>query len=325
MNLRHAQGKRPGDRLRSLARRFCSDDTLKRVIDPLIADLQFEGASVRGRVLGYLAFWQTVGLCATRSAAGGMRAWAAADSHAIGRTLGYSAAIITALVCLLALMPLAAVLQRADVHPKSLTFLYIVPQAIPLAMAFGLPLGILVGLRGRPATTRIQSSVIGLAVICGALAFVVCAWVIPETNQAFRESLFNPPRFLARGANELTLAELTARLAALKSTSGVEARAYVLSFHTRLAASVAPVVWGIFALSLASVTRRTLLSTAIFVLAAIIYIAFATFVIAGGTDTFFWLPIAYVIWLPNVLFALMTLPLWIAARTSRASDGRATG
>jgi len=88
---------------------------------------------------------------------------------------------------------------------------------------------------------------------------------------------------------------------------------------------VAPVVWGIFALSLASVTRRTLLSTTIFVLAAIIYIAFATFVIAGGTDTFFWLPIAYVIWLPNVLFALMTLPLWIAARTSRASDGRATG
>jgi lipopolysaccharide export LptBFGC system permease protein LptF len=146
------------------------------------------------------------------------------------------------------------------------------------------------------------------------MAFVVCAWVIPETNQAFRESLFNPPRFLARGANELTFPELTARLAALKSTSGVEARAYVLSFHTRLAASVAPVVWGIFALSLASVTRRTLLSTTIFVLAAIIYIAFATFVI-GGTDTFFWLPIAYVIWLPNLLFALMTFALWIAART----------
>jgi lipopolysaccharide export LptBFGC system permease protein LptF len=319
----------PGHRLRSFARRFCSLGTTQRVVDPLIADLQFEyqravadGRIWRARwqlIAGYAAFWQTLGLCTARAAGARTRAWAAADDAAIGRTLGYSAAIITALVCLLALMPLAAVLQRADIHPKSSTFLYIVPQAIPLAMAFGLPLGILVGLRGRPATTRIQWSVIGLAVICGALAFVVCAWVIPETNQAFRESLFNPPRFLARGANELTLPELTARLAALKSTSGVEARAYVLSFHTRLAASVAPVVWGIFALSLASVTRRTLLSTTIFVLAAIIYIAFATFVIAGDTDAFFWLPIAYVIWLPNVLFALMTLALWTVSRREASS------
>src|SRR6185503_5559849 len=61
---------RPGSRLRSLARRMCSQSTMDRLIDPVIADLQCEYAQAirdhrrwrRRWILlrGYLAFWKAV-------------------------------------------------------------------------------------------------------------------------------------------------------------------------------------------------------------------------------------------------------------------------
>jgi hypothetical protein len=321
-----AQG-RPGGRLRALAARVCAPATRELLIDPLIADLQFEHARAtragrrwrarRLRLSACIAFWKTLGLCATRRAVVGTRAWAAADNHAMGRTLGYSAAIITALVLLLALLPLFAVLRRTDVHPGGLSLLYLVPQAIPIAFAFGLPLGILLGVRGRPSTRRIQWSVVGLSIVGAAFTFAVCAWVLPEANQAFRESLFNPPRFLARGANELTFGELRARLEELDRQSGLDSTSpFLYSYHARLAASAAPLIWGIFALVVSSVTRRTVLSTVVVVVAGITYIACASFIIDGDATLYPWLPLRYVIWLPNLLFALMTLGLWMASRRS---------
>jgi hypothetical protein len=315
----------PGHRLRALAARICAARTLESLIDPLIADLQFEhqravadGRLWRARwrqIAGYIAFWRMLALCAMRAATAGTRAWAAAESDGIGRTLGWSAAIIAALTLVLALMPIAAVLRRADVHPRGLSLLYLVPQAMPIALSFGLPLGILVGLRGRSSSERTRWSVVALAVIGAAASFVVCAWVLPETNQAFRQSLFNAPRFLARGANELSFGELSARLAALQQQDRLEETSTLLfSYHARLAASAAPLIWGIFALVLASVSRRTVLSMATLVLAGIIYIACATFII-NASATPAWLPPPYVIWLPNALFALMTLALWIRRRS----------
>jgi hypothetical protein len=324
-----------GDRLRAFARSFCTAETMERIIDPLIADLRFEHATAHRagrqwqarwrRIMGYVSFWRTLGMCATRSSVEKSRAWAAADGHAMGRTAGYSCAIIAVLMVLLALLPFYAVADHVNPHEFGKLFVYVLPQAIPIAVVFGLPMGILVALRGRPVTRRIGWSVLAITVVWMAITFSVCAWLLPETNQLFRETVVGRGRStgLARGANELTFRELTARLAALKSTAGVEARAYVFSFHARMAAAVAPVIWGIFALSMASVTRRTLLSTTIFVLAAITYIAYATFVIAGGTVTFFWLPIAYVIWLPNVLFALMTVVVYAASWESRPPEGPA--
>ena len=319
---------RPGDRLRAFARHICPPDTMERVIDPLIADVQFEHAAARRagrtwhahrrRIIGYVAFWRTLGMCATRTSGVAIRVWAAADGHAMGRTLGYSTALTAALMCLLALLPFYAVASRVDPHAFGKLFVSIVPQAIPLAVAFGLPLGILVALRGRPVKRRIGRSVLAVTIVWAAITFCICAWVLPEANQLFRETVVGRgrPTALAQGANELTLRELTARLAAMKTVAGVEARAYVFSFHARLAASAAPFIWGLFALALASVTRRTFLSAAIFVVAGITYIACAVAIINGGVETFRGLPIAYTIWLPNVCFALMTIALRVGASKS---------
>ena len=106
---------KPGHRLRELARRICAADTLERIVDPLIADLQFEhGGAVRaGRpwrarlrlLAGYLGFWKAIGVCATRAVICDTRRRASADDHAMGRTLAYSAATIAGLMLLLALLP----------------------------------------------------------------------------------------------------------------------------------------------------------------------------------------------------------------------------
>ena len=321
-----------GDRLRSFAQRVCAPATRERLIDPLIADLQFEHAQAtragrpwrarRLRLSACIAFWKTLGLCAMRRAAVGTCAWASADDHAMARTLGYSAAIITALVFLLVLMPLSAVLRRTDPHPPGMLFLYLVPQAIPLAVVFGLPLGILIGLRGRTATSRVRWNVIGLAIISAALAFVVCGWVLPEANQAFRLLVAGRPGYLAKGANELTFGELSAQLVALERQGRLDETSPLLySYHARLAASAAPLIWGIFAMVLASVTRRTLLSTLSVVVAGVTYIACASFIIDGSGTFYPWVPLRYVIWLPNVLFALMSLAVFIAARERRLGEG----
>ena len=113
-----------------------------------------------------------------------------------------------------------------------------------------------------------------------------------------------------------------AQLVALERQGRLDETSPLLySYHARLAASAAPLIWGIFAMVLASVTRRTLLSTLSVVVAGVTYIACASFIIDGSGTFYPWVPLRYVIWLPNVLFALMSLAVFIAARERRLGEG----
>jgi Lipopolysaccharide export system permease LptF/LptG len=311
----------PGDYLRSLARRVCSPDTMRRVIDPLLADLQFEhdnamkaGQILRARRLrfgGYLAFWRALGICATRASIGAIQA--ATDEAALGRTIGYSAAAIGAMALLLALLPFSQVERRVtDVNAGKL-FVYLLPQAVPLAIAFGLPLGIVVALRGRPVSRRVVWSVLAIAVSCAAISFVVCGWVLPAANHAFRVLVSGRP-FPANGANELTLPELTARLAWLRRRAAVnDILAFAFSYHARLAASFAPIVMALFALSLWTVTRRTLVSSIVIALALIVYVGYGAVVVIGPALSGGWPPMWAFIWFPNMFFAAMTVVVFICS------------
>lgn len=306
----------PGDHLRSLARRVCSPDTMRRVIDPLLADLQFEhdnamkaGQILRARRLqfgGYLAFWRALGICATRASIGAIQA---ADEGALGRTIGYSAAAISAIALLLALLPFSQVERRmTDVNPGKL-FVYLLPQAVPLAIAFGLPLGIVIARRGRSVTRHVVWSVLAIAVSCAAISFVVSGWVLPATNQAFRVLVSGQPN-VARGANELTLPEVTARLAWLRRRASVnDTLAFAFSYHARLAASFAPIVTALFALSLGTVTRRTLVSSIVIALALIVYVGYGAVVVIGPALSGGWPPLWAFIWFPNIMFGALSLVL----------------
>jgi Lipopolysaccharide export system permease LptF/LptG len=325
----------PGDYLRSLARRVCSPDTMRRIVDPLIADLQLEYrlAVADGRmwqarwrrISGYSAFWRTLGLCAATSAVARTRAWAIADDNAIGRTLGYSAAAISTMALLLALLPFSQVERRmTDVNHGKL-FVYLLPQAVPLAIAFGLPLGIVIARRGRSVTRRVVWSVLAIAVSCATISFIVSGWVLPATNQAFRVLVSGQPN-VARGANELTLPEVTARLAWLRRQASVnDTLAFAFSYHARLAASFAPIVTALFALSLGTVTRRTLVSSIVIALALIMYVGYGAVVVIGPALSGGWPPLWAFIWFPNIMFGALSLVLltcsnaWASWRTPQSS------
>jgi len=321
----------PGRWLRAASRRLFSADVIERVIDPAISDLQFEdGEAHRSgrpwrrvwlRIAGYTAFGRVVAVHLVHVIGTGIWQWIEADQYALGRTIGYSTALIAVLICLLALVPFNAVLRRFDVHPVAMLFFYLIPQAIPIAVMFGLPIGILIGLRERPRTRRIGWSIVGLAFIAAALTFFVCAWVLPEANQAFRTFVFHQigrRGFPARGANELTFAELSRRITLLKTHGHLaEMRLLLWSYHTRLAVSAAPFIWGVFALGLSRTTRRAPLAIIASVVAAILYATFAWAVAAAPVITYPWLSPEWVCWLPNVLFALLTAALWVHARSGK--------
>ena len=325
----------PGARLRSFTRRICTADTLQRVVDPLIADLQFEHASTmragrpwrarRHQLAGYLAFWKTLGIHASRVSVGAVLAWVTADDYAIGRTIGFSAAAITAMTLLLALLPFSQVERRVTTVPAGTLFVYLLPQAVPLAIAFGLPLGIVTALRGRPVTRRVVWPVLAIAVGCATISFIVSGWVLPATNQAFRLLVSGRP-FLARGANELTLPEVTARLAWLHRRAAMnDILAFAFSYHARLAASVAPIIMTLFALSLWTVTRRTAVSSDIIALALIVYVGYGAVVVIGPALSGGWPPVWAYVWFPNMFFAAITGILFICSNrtTSEAGSGAA--
>ena len=295
--------RRPGDRLRAIAKRFCNADTMERVIDPLIADLRFEHAKAesagrvwrarRIRLAGYLSFWRTVGLCAGRAVQG----WSAADQQAIGRTIGFALAATVGITAVFVLLPFSNMPAPPTETSSVLLLAYLVPQALSAAIPFGLPIGLAIGTRGRLASRRVFWLIVAVAVGCTVVDLVVSGWVVPNTNQAFRVLVSGRPS-VARGANELTLLELISRVS---MAGGQESsRQFLFSLHARLAISVAPPILTCFALAVPRLRWRTSFSVAAVVLASMLYpVLLVALRPPYGNG---WPPLWAAIWFPNILF-----------------------
>lgn len=319
---------RPGTWFRSVARRVCAPATLERVIDPAIADVQAEHAeAVRSgsvwrpawvRITGFITLCRTGSVLMARASTRRTWEWIIADEHSIGRLLGYSSLVIALLTLALALIPLYGTQRwRGSDAVTATLYLYVIPQAIPLAVVFGLPVGILIAMHGRPVTSRVCRGVVAIGILSAIATFVVAAWILPEANQAFRELASGRP-FVVRGANELTFAELSARLTALERRGALsEAFAYEMSYHVRLAASFAPIVMSAFALALATARRRTAVSIAVIAIALIVYVGYGGAVLAGGRPRVgSALPLVGLVWLPNVLFGFLAALLFVRSSAS---------
>jgi hypothetical protein len=63
--------------------------------------------------------------------------------------------------------------------------IYLVPQALLVAIPLGLMFGILSGLRGRVATKRVRRSVAALAIVCSIAPLCLATWTMPAANQRF--------------------------------------------------------------------------------------------------------------------------------------------
>jgi lipopolysaccharide export LptBFGC system permease protein LptF len=318
--------RRPGQWLRVAAARLCARQTLDRMIDPIVADIQLEyEEAVRSgrfrraawiRVSGYCAFWKAIALNAVQAGPRALWTGVAADDWMLGRMILYSALAFITVSLLLTASP--AIVLYSRVQNLKLTLLL-----LPQAMALGIPVGLSLGIvwsgydpRTRAGRTR---GVLVLGVAATLLAFAVVL-SLPVANQAFRLEMANQidsggitSYSLPRGPNELSLSELAtmSRNADAAGRSNI-ARRYMRAYHLRFALPATTFVLGLLAVAICGVMR----GRARRLLAVVISIGMYWAILAFG-DTDASMPAVVAGWAPNVV--LMAIALAVLKVSSRPS------
>jgi hypothetical protein len=321
---------RPGETLRSIAQRFCGPATMERLIDPVIADLQCEHADavVHRRVwharwirmAGYVAFWKVAAIGIGRVSTGAL---ITPQDATIGRTIRFSGIATTVLTLVFMWPPV----WTSFSHPghRVAIFLALVPQAMSVALPMGIVFGVLCGLRGRVATTRVHRTIVGLTIVSSLVMIGIVGWVLPASNQVFREIAAG--RAVARGMNELTLAELSSEQALGRRwvLGGTARRAF--EFHFRLALGCAPLALGLFALGVATARRRASRIPTIGVIALASCFGYYWLLYVARQDVSVRAPAIVAAWVPNVVFLACGLLLWTTRRRgpSAADPSRRDG
>jgi hypothetical protein len=311
---------RPGAWLRSVATRFFDPSTMERLIDPAIADLQHEhddairrGLVWRGRWLyavGCIAVWKVIAASATAASTRAIGDWACADGCALWRTIRYSLATIAVVVALLIWPPLSSYSHRIPANKVAWMVIYLVPQALLVAIPLGLMFGILSGLRGRVATKRVRRSVAALAIVCSIATLVLATWTMPAANQAFRELMAG--HRLQRGFNEMTLGELARTPAENIWAVSATANRLAFEFHFRLAVAFASLALGPFAMAVTAAWRgayRTRGLVIVGALTSITYYVLLFWAREAGYAADQQANVA-VAWIPNLVFLALTLLLF---------------
>jgi hypothetical protein len=231
---------RRGHWIRAFAAHIFDAQTMERVVDPAIADLQVEAASPAR----YWAVFKVIACCLPEAS---MRVRVAA-------VLSLLTAV--AVVALLETPALMAASSQGVLEPAML--LYLIPQALSFALTLALTVWVVCQFGGHARSRRVTGFVIGAAVAVSAVSFVCHGWLTPEANQAYRVAWARRggfPASPARGFTELTFGEARARLAtALRNPGTMNERDLhflAVSYEGRLAASVAPIVFAVFALLIA--------------------------------------------------------------------------
>jgi hypothetical protein len=323
---------RPGARLRSLATRVFDPSTMERLIDPAIADLQHEheeavrhGLAWRGRwvqITGYVAFAKVFAVAASGVAGRGLRDWAQADDRAVGRTIGFSLAMIAAVAVLLMWPAVSSYAHRVPADKVAWVVVYLLPQTLLVAIPLGLIFGILSGLRGRVATTRVRRLIAALAIVCSIATLVLAAWTMPAANQAFRAFMAGSRRLPANGFNEMTLGELARTPAQNIWIVSATANRLAFEFHFRLALAVASLALGPFAMAVTAAWRGAYRVRGVVLvgfLASIAYWVLLNWARQYGYAADQQAQVA-VAWIPNLVFLAMTLLLFLWTRTAEARE-----
>ena len=300
----------PGARLRTMAARVCSAQTMARLIDPIVSDLRREHAEARQRgawsgrrtlLVSYLGFWKAVlwHAAGTIGAGGGDRAMARAVAAS-----ALACAVITALLT----VPPLRTLPSVDIADRAWLSLYLIPQALPLSLPTGICVGVLLAMRARSTSPRHLVAAFVIGVAATAVSLVLMQWIVPAANQAFRDTALTiqnadgRTHHLERGLNELQLTELAAR---------DDARS-IASLYLKLALACAAIPLAVVALALAVTVRRAVTSVVVAMLMSYVYFSLL-WVFSEITPEYRWgvSPLVQV-WLPNVIVLAGAVVLWHA-------------
>ena len=246
---------RPGELLRRTAERVCSRRTMDLLVLPILADLQAEHADARARghrwtaivllLRSYAAFWKAVAVHGAMTSVRHLRdnALATPADQAV----------------------LHRVLLRASASLLVLTLLF---SAYSFRLALTGP--------GRTAWPPLRH-ILALATLAAIVNFAGMAWIVPRSNQAFREAIYNALferegrwTTLSKGDRELTLPELSDAIRTLRY-EGREGDAipFEVEWQKRFALPAACVVLALVAVGIMPRTRTAAL--ALFVVVAFGY------------------------------------------------------
>ena len=228
-----------GDRLRAFAARLFDAQTMSRVIDPAIADLQREPFTA-GQ---YVAVLKTIALCIPEISVRG------------GTAVMLSSVSALAVMALLEIPFLFQAWKQGGFDARMVG--YLAPQAVSFATAIGFTIWILGRFGGRVVPAKTALCVTAVAAIICAGAFVMHGWVTPEANQAFRTVFVQRLGYAAppvRSFPEMSIGEVREQFAAATRSPGLlntrDLHYLAVSYQGRIAASVAPLVFALFALVL---------------------------------------------------------------------------
>ena len=313
---------RPGTRLRSLASRICSAQTMDRLIDPVIGDMQREhdqGTSTNGPwarrwvlVQGYVAFWKVVALWLPV-------AWIARVAHErsgspLFRALAAAAVMMIVTTALLVAAPMQSVLR----HDRAgWLFLLMLPQSVPLTIPGVLLVGVLTGTRYRPIGSVTRRAVLGIALAGSLASFATIVWAIPASNQAFRVALAGHD--VLRGVAEMPVNSLRARALESRGTASEgKAGTLFLEYHARWALVGAATAFALFGLGVAALHARVVITAAIALIAYGVYPGYFFELVAYVPPSIFISePLTIlVVWLPNLLLILVGLAFLRSADTT---------
>jgi hypothetical protein len=266
---------RPGDRLRRFAAVVCGPETMERLVEPIVADLQAEyEASVtdgawRTRWVvwrSYGAFWKALALHGIMSTFQPSRA---NSNDSLGRVVVFSVGALTLMTALMILPPMLepSYFKWAGGALDQLQLIVLlVPQALPISIPTGICIGVVCAMRGHRTSPRHVSTILAIAAVATFVVWTMLEWGVPAGNQAFRQiaaTRLSDGRVvnLEPGLNELGLSRLSQR---------TDARAVQ---HTRLlwALCFASGPLALFSLGLARVVRRLSAAVVIGFAAILIY------------------------------------------------------
>jgi len=303
---------------------------MSRIVDPLIADLQHEheravrdGHVWRSRVVhiaGWLAFSRVFAICIWRDDLA-PRNWTSEDRRKLVRALACSVALIVVMTALLEIPPMRT-WMALSVRSASMWFvlLTLVPQALAVTVTVGATLGAVYAVGGRSFSKRMAEAVVVLALVPSALSFANVGWITPASNQAFRVAISGRSD-LRKGPPELTLGELSQAIETVRreptessawhfGNPPLHLKDLRLHYHTRWALVFSPLLFVVFAVSLAvGVSRRRWL-LAVLVCGA--FFGYYMLLFGGRRLVFDGAVSAFVAaWSPNAVVALIASLLFL--------------
>jgi lipopolysaccharide export LptBFGC system permease protein LptF len=319
---------RPGARLRSWATRWCSQGTIDRVIDPIIADMQHEHATASGRrwerrfilMKGYVAFWKVMGLHLPMAFSRRiLRELAHSKDRAVGRAIGSAAIAMFLLTALLVAPPLQRDVNRWDIQIASLVLL-LLPQALPLSLPISLLVGVVYGLRGRKATSTVRRAVLVVGLFASLASFATMRWVMPAANQAWRVAIAR--QVVVRGMNENSWPSIREQARASRSEGRLDrAGTLFFAYHARWALAGAALAFALFGLGVIALRVGALTCLGMSVAASLVYVSYF-FELGSVSSALFSderLAVAFA-WLPNAVMALTSVAFLSARDESVLRD-----